>query len=1031
MEGVLAATASVLAVLVCADEHTRLRQALDALRGSAAGPARVLAVRTGESAETARLLDEAVAEELVDEVLTASGPVTAAVSEAIAAATREEEVREEWLWLLTADTAPESGCLGELLAAAEREPDAAAIGPLVLDAADPRFVLDAGLSIDRGGRVRTGASPSEVDPVLLRGQESPDTELLAVASAGVLLRREVYERIGGHDPALRGDAADVDLGWRINADGNAVLLAPRARAQRSARADGSRPRTRRSDGARTLLLDVPARVLPLAALRLLLSALLRAPGFLLARRPADAAAEAALLVTLLRGGFGLRPGRAARSTAIPERRPVRGLLVGPLDRLRWTRRRIFERFAAARARRDPALLDPVPETALAPDTQVPAHRRRGVPSLRRPGDPVVVLADPGRPAPGPREGAREPRLVRAGARRLLRGLLVDPPAVLLVVLLVFGVLTCGGWFLEVLRGGTPQGGRLLPIGDLVETWGSYLAAWHPAGGGAASPATPGLLVFGLLGAVLGGPPAAVGLLVLLAVPLAGLSAYLATRPLGGGRVRRSLVAGAYALLPAAALSAGQGRLDVVVVHVLLPVLLAGIARVLRRTRAGGLWLGPACLTALGLALLGAFAPLAHVVLVVLMLGAFVAVPGREDRFRRRIAGLAVLVLLPVACLLPWPLVVLEQPRLLLHGPGASAVEPAAGGWPLLLSPDGSVPALLGGLLLIAALVAAVRGPLRPQLPGLALAAAGIALALLVAAIPVEPLAGGPASAAWTGTPLVLAATGCCWALLATRPVQARWGRAAAAGVLAVLAAAAGTAALTGPLHAAPQPELPGSVLALDQHPPRLGDGAAGRFGDDDLVPAPGAAQWVRGVASDLTSADDGRVLAGVRAATARGVEFLRVPDGFNLPERARELVRERPGGVLQLPDGAARVQLLGPDLTRQARTGHAPPPQAAPLPVDALPPDVTVRVTAGGEGRALVLGAQQQPGWYALVDGRPVGLADAWGNQVAVPLPERAAEVRIGYAEGPRTALLAVQAGALLFAVVGALPPARRSTGSR
>src|SRR5699024_3116747 len=129
--------------------------------------------------------------------------------------------------------------------------------------------------------------------------------------------------------------------------------------------------------------------------------------------------------------------------------------------------------------------------------------------------PIVVLTGTGRPAPGPRSGTREPRLVRAGARELLRGLLTDPPAVLLAVLLVFGAVTCCGWFLDVLRGASPQGGRLLPIGILAETWSSYLAAWHPAGGGSASPAAPGLLVFGLLGAVLGGPPAAVSLLLLL------------------------------------------------------------------------------------------------------------------------------------------------------------------------------------------------------------------------------------------------------------------------------------------------------------------------------------------------------------------------------------------------------------------------------------------------------------------------------------------------------------------------------------
>ena len=35
----------------------------------------------------------------------------------------------------------------------------------------------------------------------------------------------------------------------------------------------------------------------------------------------------------------------------------------------------------------------------------------------------------------------------------------------------------------------------------------------------------------------------------------------------------------------------------------------------------------------------------------------------------------------------------------------------------------------------------------------------------------------------------------------------------------------------------------------------------------------------------------------------------------------------------------------------------------------------------------LLLGAENEPGWRAVVDGREFPLATAWGHQVAVPLP--------------------------------------------
>ena len=48
--------------------------------------------------------------------------------------------------------------------------------------------------------------------------------MLAVGSAGMLVRRDVWERLGGFDPALRLFRDDVDFCWRVQAAGLRVQV---------------------------------------------------------------------------------------------------------------------------------------------------------------------------------------------------------------------------------------------------------------------------------------------------------------------------------------------------------------------------------------------------------------------------------------------------------------------------------------------------------------------------------------------------------------------------------------------------------------------------------------------------------------------------------------------------------------------------------------------------------------------------------------------------------------------------------------
>ncbi|QGK71296.1 glycosyltransferase [Allosaccharopolyspora coralli] len=1083
-----ASTASVVAVLVCHDGESWLPEVLSSLRALTVPPGHVVAVDTGSTDATPRLLEEATGGP-VDEVLTL--PAATGFGAAVDAALDAAGEADTWVWLLHDDSAPEPDCLAELLDAADLDDSVAMLGPLGLDRDDPRLVLDAGLSLDATGSVQSGLAAIELDPALVDAELLTATEVLAVSTAGALVRREVFDQLEGFDGELSIGGEDVDLGWRLNAAGHPVLSVPRARMRHAAalRSGGRAPdasgttwrAAQRSHGVRTFLVNVGVVSFVLGVPRLLVCSLVRALGYALLRRGTDALAELVVARQLLTGRMGLRAARASRARITPDPQRTRGLLTSRLTRARNAVGGAFAALVRDRVRRDLVLgrdrrAHAAPARAVLSDLPgdgalgAPATRRRHA-GLRRAGLPVVVAVEPEPPTSTPRPSPR-PRDVDATPERELLVVPVDragvarelllAPAVVLTVLLVLFAFVTHGLVAEVPRlGAGLHGGRLLAADGLGATWSEYLASWHPQHGGTGSPAPPSLLVLGIVGGVLapvGGPAAVLLLLSVFHAPLAGVAAYAASRRLPVSRTWRALAAGAYAVIPTATVSAAQGRVDVLVAHILLPPLLAGIAAVLGLARLTpmatrtGHWLGVACLTALGLTALGAFSPLMHVVLVVLALLGFVLEPGEVRRMPRRTAGLAAIVVLPVLCLLPWPTVLVENPEILVHGLGARVVEDPAGLAVALLSPDGSV-SLIGGLIVAAAAYALVRSPSRAAVPGLVVAVVGWIAAVLVSTLPLSPVWGGPVTVGWAGAPLLLVATGLLWVVLATgrKRWSSRWTAlstvtaAALCGLLVVLAASSSVAGRSGPLRTAdaagdPTSQTAGVGLLVEPgpQPPRLVEGGQPRFGDDELVPAGNAVEWLRGVERALRSGDADRVRSAIAAAAARDAAWVGVPSEVAADVRAvaGELVQAEgrlADGTevlrVQLPNSP--VALLGPDLARQARLTSTPPPQGRSLPVEAVPPNVAVRVSDGGPGRVLLLAAENEPGWAATVDGREAPLATAWGHQVAVPLPPTASEVTVSYSELPRTTLLVVQAAAILFAVLGALPDRRRTARPR
>ena len=212
----------------------------------------------------------------------------------------------EWIWLLHDDCEPAADALEQLLAAASRSRSVAVLGPKLKDLSDRRVVREAGITTDRAGRRLTGVEPGEID----QGQHDGSRAVLAVSSAGMLVRRDVWDQLGGFDANLPLFRDDIDFCWRAHAAGYEVRVITdavvyhrelSARQIRKTPATGGHPRMldRRS------ALYVFAVNLPLWPMLTVLSgcvagSLVRAAYFLITKQQRKAAAHLGAVAWLLR-----------------------------------------------------------------------------------------------------------------------------------------------------------------------------------------------------------------------------------------------------------------------------------------------------------------------------------------------------------------------------------------------------------------------------------------------------------------------------------------------------------------------------------------------------------------------------------------------------------------------------------------------------------------------------------------------------------------------------------------------------------
>jgi len=230
----------VVAVLVAHDGEVWLPRSLAAVRASTVRPSVVVAVDTGSVDGTPALL---AADAAVDDVVTldrnagVGAAVAAGLSRAVAlVAQLPDAPASTWLWLLHDDCAPEPSALAYLLDAVTGAPMIAVAGPKLLDWTDSRRLVEVGVVTARIGS-RSDQSLLELD----QGQHDGRSDVIAVSTAGMLIRRDVLEAVRRFDPALPLLGDDVDLCRRVRLAGHRVVVVPAARvAHAGALTAGSR-----------------------------------------------------------------------------------------------------------------------------------------------------------------------------------------------------------------------------------------------------------------------------------------------------------------------------------------------------------------------------------------------------------------------------------------------------------------------------------------------------------------------------------------------------------------------------------------------------------------------------------------------------------------------------------------------------------------------------------------------------------------------------------------------------------------------
>ncbi|MDX6277237.1 MAG: hypothetical protein QOJ72_1365, partial [Nocardioidaceae bacterium] len=563
-----------------------------------------------------------------------------------------------------------------------------------------------------------------------------------VNTAGMLVRRDVWDELGGFDSNLPLFFDDIDFGWRVARAGYRTRTAPTAvlfHAESSRK--GTRPRSAgdvphweaRRAAIYTLLANSPMPRFLFQYVRLFFGSLLRVIALLVGKDPEAASDELlALRSAYLHPLRLLRARRRRAATSVRTHREMRHLLAAPwlpyqhgFDAARETVTALVKPEAIATVGRRSTTLDQAPEEA-------------------------DDLDD------GPSLLARRPWLTTV--------------LVLVVLSLVAG---------RGLLGSGLHGGALPPSpGSTGDWWKLLFEGGHDVG--QPSSALPPAFIIPL--AVVATPfwfhpGLVVASLMLFAVPLAALTAHRLGRQVTPHRAARIVWAVSYGFSVAAIGAISQGRLGTVVALIVLPIIvntawqlaeMPGWQLALRL----GIWI----------ALASAFAP----VVLLLSFGGLLILLYSEGKWVSR--QLVISAVVPLVLLGPW----LYQRALRPWRMWWEAGYPVPGGDKVLdvvLGRAGGAtfaPSWLTIPLLVLAVAAILPRRTRQAVELCWLVAVlGLAGALLGTMMTYSTHAGPADIVPWVGIPVVLWIGGLATAVLVAAPAVFDWRRPALVAVALV------------------------------------------------------------------------------------------------------------------------------------------------------------------------------------------------------------------------------------------------------
>lgn len=649
---------TVEAIVVVHNGATWLAQCLDGVAAQTLPPARLVIVDVASS-DTSNAIAHAhsgvrraiASVEVVR--LDARVPIGRAVERGIAALPVPEDPSSSWVWVLHDDSVPRGNALAQLLQAGLRSKSVGVAGPKLVSWDDPRRLVEMGIQITRTGRRLGSPVRGEAD----QGQYDHRADVLAVSTSGMLVRRSVHDDVGGFDSAFVDHGADLDFGWRAQLAGHRVIVVPAAVVRdASASLEGRRPgvasprelerRGRRAARQVTLARCSPFAA-PFLAIWMALSAVVASLTLVVAKRPRQAWRELTDVSALLHPFATLGARWRGRRTKRLRRDHLGTLFVAPSVAARTTIDHIQDAITPerARARR---------EAAATTETGPVADESESLDNL---------------PASLPRRVVSHPGFLAVAA--------------VLVASVAAWRDTIRAGALSPTNAGV-AGGELRPVvTDASGLWHAFRDAWHGAGLGTGAESGPHLAVLSALTWLAEQVPGVaesrssagvtIAWLLFLTPVLAAWSTYLAARVVTPSRPARALAALAWGTAGVAVSGLGEGRVSVAVVHVLLPFVLAGFCLAARRD---GTFTATFA-TALATAVLGAFAPPLLALAAVAALLLLVLGPG----LRR--ARALVLLVVPAALLGPWAVRFVNDPRLLLSGPGLVATSADRTPWGVL------------------------------------------------------------------------------------------------------------------------------------------------------------------------------------------------------------------------------------------------------------------------------------------------------------------------------------------------------------